>query len=501
MRNVTRNFSYMLFILFVCLNIPLAFSCFGETFVTHYHKVKKGESLFLIAKKYQVPVKDLQKINKLKDLKIYPEQKILVRKVRITKKPETSLSSSKYKYPQIYMYYKIKNGDSLWKISNKYGISLNKLKEINKLKSNSVYPGQILKLGYKRKSEQLSFLSNTFPATEYKKESSLYHTVMPNENLSLIAKKYGVSTATLTSLNKLKSSTIHPKQKILIRTTEYNNKTSKTTSRNSSYSYIYKTRYHMVEKGDSLWKISKRYEVPINKLKNVNRITNNTIRPGQLLTIGYAKELDSFSINPKPIVKDHKITIHRVKKGECLKTIAEKYGIDTLTLIENNLLSSAEIKTGQIIIIPSEVFQEDTAESEKNIDNDSQLNMNDKIIEEAFSFLNVPYKLGGATKRGIDCSTLARKAYAKIGISLPKTSWVQYKSGISVPIDEANAGDLVFFRRGKGVGHVGIYLGDHLFIHASNKQKKVTVSSLNNVYFRNHLAGIKRYIPFEGVVD
>ena len=113
----------------------------------------------------------------------------------------------------------------------------------------------------------------------------------------------------------------------------------------------------------------------------------------------------------------------------------------------------------------------------------------------------MPYKLGGNGKKYIDCSTLTRLVYKKVGIELPKTSYYQFKEGKKVSLSEALPGDLVFFKRGRYVGHVGIYIGNNLFIHASNKNGRVTISSLDSPYFKKHFVCVKRYIPcFDNVI-
>jgi len=117
-----------------------------------------------------------------------------------------------------------------------------------------------------------------------------------------------------------------------------------------------------------------------------------------------------------------------------------------------------------------------------------------KIIDIAFSFLNMPYKLGGNGEKNIDCSTLTRLVYEKVGLKLPQTSYSQYKEGEKISLSEALPGDLVFFKRGIRVGHVGIYIGNDLFIHASDSQGKVSIASLNNEYFKKHFVCVKRYI-------
>lgn len=119
----------------------------------------------------------------------------------------------------------------------------------------------------------------------------------------------------------------------------------------------------------------------------------------------------------------------------------------------------------------------------------------EKMLMEIIKYLNTPYKFGGNSKSGIDCSAFTQKVYSDcVSISLLRTAQDQYNEGTPVQeIDELKFGDLVFFdtRRNVKPGHVGIYLGDNLFAHASSKQG-VTVSSLTNDYYSKRFMGGRR---------
>ena len=104
---------------------------------------------------------------------------------------------------------------------------------------------------------------------------------------------------------------------------------------------------------------------------------------------------------------------------------------------------------------------------------------------EMASWLGTPYRWGGTSRRGIDCSAFTRElARASFGIELPRNTAGQQFEGVPVSRHELIAGDLVFFRRG-GVRHVGVYLGDGDFVHASSS-RGVTVSNLSEGYYARH---------------
>ncbi|AWN15185.1 C40 family peptidase [Salinisphaera sp. LB1] len=97
-----------------------------------------------------------------------------------------------------------------------------------------------------------------------------------------------------------------------------------------------------------------------------------------------------------------------------------------------------------------------------------------------------PYRYGGQSRNGVDCSSFVRQTVDRVeSYELPRTAVAQAQVGMSVPRRNLKAGDLVFFKTGAVSHHVGIYLGRGRFMHASSSQG-VTISRLDNVYWRNH---------------
>ncbi|MBQ8769104.1 MAG: C40 family peptidase [Oscillospiraceae bacterium] len=116
------------------------------------------------------------------------------------------------------------------------------------------------------------------------------------------------------------------------------------------------------------------------------------------------------------------------------------------------------------------------------------------IIATAKKYIGVPYVWGGSTPSGFDCSGFVQYVFAQHGIQLPRTSKQQYGVGTSVSKSNLKAGDLVFFETdGNGVSHLGIYIGNNQFIHASTS-KGVVISSLSNTYWAPRYYGAKRIL-------
>ena len=111
-------------------------------------------------------------------------------------------------------------------------------------------------------------------------------------------------------------------------------------------------------------------------------------------------------------------------------------------------------------------------------------------------WLKSPYKFGGMNKNGVDCSGFTSRVMRDVyHIQIPRTAEGQYKDGHKVSDGRRRDGDLVFFRdvRGRGIDHVGVYMGKNKFAHASTKEG-VIISDLEEEYYRNRYVGACRYI-------
>ncbi len=277
---------------------------------------------------------------------------------------------------------------------------------------------------------------------------------------------------------------------------------------------------YTVKSGDTLCGISKSMGVSVEALKKANALENDSIKPRQVLTIpsrgGNKAEGVAGKVSGRASKKlsagvekqsPEEMGSYTIQKGESLYTISRKVGVSAEEIKKVNGLRTSALKIGQVLLIPKGASQLDD-ETEELGDGDettetepvastplgkwSNPEERGLLVRVAKAFLGVPYKLGGSTLKGIDCSALVKKIYEVFNIQLPRTAREQFKVGIRIEKDQLKEGDLVFFRRRGNNAHVGIYVGDNQFVHASSYSREVRVDYLNTPYYsQRFLRGVR----------
>ncbi len=275
-------------------------------------------------------------------------------------------------------YHKVKKGENLSTIAEKYGLTLTALKQKNKLKKNNINVNQRLKIKDAESYTKAETIVTNNKVSDVNNESSPEntltppenslpqvnsHTVKKGDNLNSIAKLYKISISDLKKLNNLKNSRISIGQELKLTESE-----NRITVENKPEIEIAKTEEaetskstsHKVKPGESLFTISRKYNVSIDDIKKINHLINNNLVSGQMLEIN--SEMGSIQPNPQIAEtksqpeKAEKISEkvknnHKIKKGESLYTIAKLYrmSIDELKLM--NQLEDSKIKPGQVLLV------------------------------------------------------------------------------------------------------------------------------------------------------
>lgn len=203
--------------------------------------------------------------------------------------------------------------------------------------------------------------------------------------------------------------------------------------------------------------------------------------------------------------------IHIARKGETLYRIAKMNGLSVNELKDLNGLRDNRLRIGQRLVLREEKAEMPLEEMypfhseapEDSAVEESEEGTIGRALSYARDLLGIPYHFGGTTLKAIDCSALVQKVFKSIGIVLPRTAREQFKAGREVEREDISKGDLVFFKTYSRhyPSHVGIYIGDNYFIHASTKKRKVRIDSLDEPYYRKRFIGAKRLVESEIVTE
>jgi peptidoglycan DL-endopeptidase LytE len=384
--------------------------------------------------------------------------------------------------------YKVKSGDSLWTIAQKYNTTVSQLKSINNLTSNVIFPNQIIKTPNHGSSSNKT--SNSKSNNRSNSGATTY-TVKLGDTLSGIAIKHNVSLSNLMKWNNLNSTLIYPGNVLVVSKNGSNNSGSSNSgnsgSSNSSQSYI-------VKSGDTLSGIAAKYNVSVANLKSWNNLRSDLILVGQKLSVG--KKASSGSSGSSSTGSSGNST-YVVKSGDTLSGIAAKYNVSVANLKSWNNLRSDVILVGQKLSIGKKASSGSNGGASGSSGNGSSGNTNagynvNTVVQTAKSFQGVPYVWGGSTPSGFDCSGFIHYVYNKGGKSMSRTSSTGYYNR-SYHINNPKVGDLVFFSGTyrPGISHLGVYLGNGNFIHAGSNG--VEISNLSNSYWKSHFDSFKRF--------
>lgn len=281
------------------------------------------------------------------------------------------------------------------------------------------------------------------------------HKVKKTETLNSLARKYHVSVDDLKKANNLVSAQVKKGDVLVIPPRSAKKDGSDTDSATAD---IYK-----VKRGDSLFRISKKTGVSVAELKKLNKIGKKRIKPGQVLALRVA--------DPDREASDTKVAKrYSLRYSELL---SEKDYEQTLSeLTDSEPTKQAKIED------PSAEAKSDSVQQLKSA---------------AYSFLGTRYRFGGNSRNGLDCSAFVQQVFRELEVSLPRSAREQFEVGTEVMHGDLQKGDLVFFRTYASYpSHVGIYLGGNRMIHASSKDRRVVISSLNSNYYRSRYLGAKR---------
>lgn len=337
--------------------------------------------------------------------------------------------------------------------------------------------------------------------------------VQKGDTLTQIAKKHNTSISQLKTLNHLTSDAIYVNQTLKVAAASTKPaatpQTTKPTISTPKPTTPLVTTSYTVVKGDTLSRIASKHGIHLSNLMKWNNIDNSIIYPGQKLKVSNGAEVTQTApakSNPPanstaptkntapakavPVQEPITIDTYTVVKGDTLSKIAAKVGMTVVTLKQLNNLTSDLIYVGQKLTLNGHSIP---VTEDKVADETSKGESFDLLINLAKSWIGTPYVYGGISLKGFDCSGFIYYVFNAVGENISRQSTDGYFSR-SYYVDSPQAGDLVFFENTykAGISHMGIYIGNNEFIHASSS-KGVMISNLNETYYKQRFDGFKRF--------
>ena len=378
------------------------------------------------------------------------------------------------------VYYKLKIGDTLLTVAKRHHTTVSQILQVNKLDMHKkIKVGKVLKVPTNiYKIKQISGINRKKMNPNSK---CIAHTVKKGDTILALARREQATVAQIERINRFSAKTKklrlgetifipintkkkQPPSRRVAKVQKKNNKVVQKKSLDKA-----NKNFHVIKKGDTLYSLASQNNTTVAKIKEMNKISQSKrLKLGQKILLTENKEISTKS---------------KRKNSLLVKKILE---IDKKINEINNLRKIA--------------FANDrTVRFSKRIEKSK---VTDKEIYSLLSLGNSPVKLSIAKKhlgkryvwgasgpKSFDCSGFTKYVCNQSGISIPRTSINQSKVGKRVGRGDLKAGDLIFFdtsRRHRGyVNHVGIYIGNNKFIHASSSKRRVVIASLNKPFYKS----------------
>lgn len=405
--------------------------------------------------------------------------------------------------------HKVAKNDTVWDLSQKYGVSIQAIEALNNIDQNShlIVTGQTLKVP--AKDAQVSENNNTAQAADKKAdtENTSDVTVKAGDTLWTLAQQYNTSVEKLRELNGLAADAylIHPGNVLrvngTVQATQQPAQTEQPVQQQTEQPVVQQEATqeqaqepqlvvsanhttHTVQAGESLYSIAQAYGVTVDSLRSANNL-GATLLVGQTLTINDPAKDPAQEAAAQQAAQEQAASQAQQEAATQQAAQEQAAAAQAQQQVQQPVQNQAPAQTQtqapaqqtqqvQQQAQPAQVQQPQQQVVSTSADGSA-------IAAYAQSFIGTPYVWGGSTPSGFDCSGLTQYVYAHFGKQIGRNTIAQESAGTHIPVSQAQVGDLLFWGTPGSTYHVAIYLGGNSFVAAPEPGQSVKIG--NMAYF------------------
>ena len=424
------------------------------------HHVVKNDTVWDLSQKYGVSIQSIEQLNKINT------NTHLIREGQTLTIPTTGKTAAKTatKTSQV----TVKAGDTLWALAQKYGTTVEKLRQLNGLASDAylIHVGDVIKV-----DGQVTTTTTT--------NAQATSTVSSEANQTSQAASTASSEANQTSQAASTASSEASQTSQATSTTSSEASQAASTSQAATPYVAANHVTYTVQAGDSLYTIAQKYGVTVDSLRQANTL-GATLQVGQSLTVNDPTKNPQASVAASQAEQTPAQTTTTSQATQATQTTQAATTTNQVAQTTSQTTSqpAAQTQTQTQTSQASQTTQtsQQTQASQAQVATPSSYSVS-ALLSYAQTFTGVPYVLGGTTPAGFDCSGFTQYVFNHFGKNIGRTTYQQQYAGTKLAVSSAQPGDLLFWGAYGSAYHVGIYLGGSSYIAAPEPGESVSVKS------------------------
>ena len=416
------------------------------------HHVVKNDTVWDLSQKYGVSIQSIEQLNKINT------DTHLIREGQTLTIPTTGKTAAKTatKTSQV----TVKAGDTLWALAQKYGTTVEKLRQLNGLASDAylIHVGDVIKV-----DGQVTATTTTNAQATSTVSSEASQTSQAASTASSEASQTDQAASTASS---------EASQTSQATSTASSEASQAASTSQAATPYVAANHVtYTVQAGDSLYTIAQKYGVTVDSLRQANTL-GATLQVGQSLTVNDPTKNPQASVATSQAEQTPAQTTTTSQATQATQTT--QAAATTNQVAQTTSQPAAQTQTSQA----SQTTQtsQQTQASQAQVATPSSYSVS-ALLSYAQTFTGVPYVLGGTTPAGFDCSGFTQYVFNHFGKNIGRTTYQQQYAGTKLAVSSAQPGDLLFWGAYGSAYHVGIYLGGSSYIAAPEPGESVSVKS------------------------